>query len=134
MEMQDEVLSKVGAQNLYTSGSQFSVLEEIEFYWQDPGKNMNAVFRSCLKIFFSLSNFNDVEKGSVAENPILIDEVQHKDNSPSPPRTASSEKTTPPPVLMKNHPFGTTFDNVPKLYTLICLNELNVLSFLLWII
>ena len=52
--------------------------------------------------------------GSMAENPILIDEEQDKENSPPPhPTTPVSEKPTQPPVLMRSRPFRTTIDNDP---------------------
>ena len=50
----------------------------------------------------------------MAENPILIDEEQDKENSP-PPRatTLVSERPTQPPVLIRSRPFGTKIENVP---------------------
>ena len=45
MEMRDEVLSKVGAQDLDTSSNEVSGLEDIEFNWANSQLNMDAVFR-----------------------------------------------------------------------------------------
>ena len=45
MEMRDEVLSSVGAQQLDTSSYQRSDLEDIEFNWEDSQLDMDAVFR-----------------------------------------------------------------------------------------
>ena len=51
---------------------------------------------------------------SRAENPILNDEEQEKENSTSPvPTTPISERSNQPPVLMRSHPFETSFENVP---------------------
>ena len=43
---------------------------------------MDAVFRAGIDTPFFLSTFNDVEMGSKAESPIVIDEEPHKANSP----------------------------------------------------
>ena len=52
--------------------------------------------------------------GSMAENPILIDEEQDRENSPPPLSiTAVSERPTQPLVLKQSCPFGTKFENVP---------------------
>ena len=45
MEMRDEILSSVGAQDLDTSSYQVSDLEDIEFNWEDSQSDMDAVFR-----------------------------------------------------------------------------------------
>ena len=45
IEMREEVLSSVGAQDLDTSGYQVSDLEDIEFNWEDSQLDMHAVFR-----------------------------------------------------------------------------------------
>ena len=45
MEMRDEVLSSVVAQDLDTSSYQFSDLEDIEFNWETSQLDMDSVFR-----------------------------------------------------------------------------------------
>ena len=45
MEMRDEVLSSVKAQDLDTSSYQVSDLEDIEFNWENPQLDMDSVFR-----------------------------------------------------------------------------------------
>ena len=45
MEMRDEVLSSVGAQDLDTSSYQVSDVEDIQFNWEDSQLDMDAVFR-----------------------------------------------------------------------------------------
>ena len=45
MEMRDEVLPSVGAQDLDTSSYQVSDLEDIEFNWESSQLDMDAVFR-----------------------------------------------------------------------------------------
>ena len=44
-EMREEVLSSVGAQDLYTSSYHLSDLEDIDFNWEDSQLDMDAVFR-----------------------------------------------------------------------------------------
>ena len=45
MEMRDEVLSSVGAQDLDTSSYQVYDLKDKEFYWENSQLDMDAVFR-----------------------------------------------------------------------------------------
>ena len=52
MEMMDEVLSSVGAEDMDTSGHQVSDLEDIECHWESPDFNMNAVFRPAMRRYF----------------------------------------------------------------------------------
>ena len=45
MEMRDEALSSIGAQDKVTSGYQVSDLDEVEMYWEKDQQDVNAVFR-----------------------------------------------------------------------------------------
>ena len=81
MEMQDDLLSCVGAQDSDTSGYQMSDLGDIEFHWEDPDLNKIAVFRSGKESPFSASTPNDFQMGSRTENPILTEEEPDKENS-----------------------------------------------------
>ena len=74
MEMRDEVLSSVGAQEIDISGYQVSDLEDVEFHWADLDLNMDSTFRPSIDTPFSPSTFNVFEMGSLAENLILFDE------------------------------------------------------------
>ena len=113
MEMKDEVRSSVGAQDMDTSGYQVSDLDDVEFYWEND--QLVSVFRPGIDTPFSPSTFNDFGMGSMAENLILIDEEQDKDNSPPPthPTTPVSGRPSQPPVLMSSRPSGTRIENVP---------------------
>ena len=53
MELRDEVLSSVGAQDLDTSSYQVSDLENIEFNWENSQLEMDAVFRTGIDTSFS---------------------------------------------------------------------------------
>ena len=61
MEMRDEVLSSVGAQDLDTSSYRVSDFEDIEFYWEDS--QLDSVFRPCLDTPFSPTIFDNLSMG-----------------------------------------------------------------------
>ena len=111
MEMRDEVLSSVGAQDLDTSSYQVSDLEDMEFNWENS--QMDSVFRPGIDTPFSPTTFDDSSmKGSV-ENRIVLDEEEDKENAPPPPSTPKSVRHTEPPSLQKNLNFGARIKNVP---------------------
>ena len=114
MEMRDEVLSSVGAQDLDTSSYHLSDLEDIEFNWEGSQLDMDAVFRPGIDTPFSPTTFDDLlmDEGSV-ENPIVLGEEEDKENSPpalSPPETV---RPTEPPRLQRSRPFGARIENFP---------------------
>ena len=92
MEMKDEVLSSVGAQDLDTSSYQVSNLEDIEFNWENS--ELDSVFRPGIDTPFSSTVFDDLlmGDGSVG-NPIVLDEEEDQKNVPTP----ASERPTEPP-------------------------------------
>ena len=112
MEMRDEVLSSVGAQDLDTSSYQVFDLEDIEFNWEDSYLDMDAVFRPGIDTPFSPTTFDDLSmKGSV-ENPIVLDEEEDKENS-APTTTPVSERPTEPPRLLRGRAFGARIEKEP---------------------
>ena len=60
MEMRDEALSSVGAQDLDTSSYKVSDLEIIEFNWENSQLDMDAVFRPGIDTPFSPITFDDL--------------------------------------------------------------------------
>ena len=111
--MREEVLSSVGAQDLDTSSYQVSDLEDIEFNWEDPQLDMDAVFRPGIDTPFSPTTFDDLLTGDGSvENPIVLDEDEDKEIAP-PPTTPESARPTKPHTLQKNRRFGTRIENVP---------------------
>ena len=74
IEMRDEVLASVGAQDLDTSSYQVSDLEDIEFNWDDSQMHMDSVFRPGIDTPFSPTTFDDLSMGGSAENPIVLNE------------------------------------------------------------
>ena len=113
MEMRNEVLSSVGAQDLETSSYQVSDLGDIEFNWEDSQLDVDAVFRPSIDTRFSPTTFDDLSMGGSVENPIVLDEEQDKEKSPPTPSTPESVRPTEPPGLQKSCPFGVRIENVP---------------------
>ena len=79
-----------------TNEYQVSNPEDIAFHWEHLDLNMDAVFRPSIGIHFSPSYFNDVEMVSKAQNSLLVDEEQGKENSPPLLTTRFYEQSTHP--------------------------------------
>ena len=100
IEMRDEVLSSVRAQDLNTSRYQVSELEHKKFNWEDSQLDMDAVFRPDIDAPFSPTTFDDLSMGGSVEKPIVLDKEKDKANSPPPaPWTPESVRPTEPPRL-----------------------------------
>ena len=111
LEMRDEVLSSVGAQNLDTSSYQVSDLEDIEFNWENSQLDMDSVFRPGIDTPFSPTVFDDLLMGDGSvENPIVLDEEEGKEIAP---KTPESGRPTEPPRLQRSRSFGARIENVP---------------------
>ena len=113
MEMWDEILTSVGAQDLDTSSYQVSDLEYIEFNWEKSQLDMDAVFRPDINTPFSPTTFDDLSMEGSVENPIVLDEEEDKENAPPPPSTPESVRPTEPPRLRRSRAFGARIENVP---------------------
>ena len=101
MEMRDEVLSSVGAQDLETSNYQLTDLEDTEFNWENSQLEMDAVFRPGIDTPFSPSSLDDLLMGDGSvENPIVLDEEEDKGNAA--PTTPESVRPTEPPRLQRS--------------------------------
>ena len=110
MEMRDQVLSGVGAQDLDTSSYQVSDLEDIEFNWENSQLDMDAVFRPDIDTPFSPTTFDDISIEGSVENPIVLDEWEDKENAP--PSTPESVRSSEPPRLQRGRAFGARMENV----------------------
>ena len=113
MEMGDEVLSSVGAQDLDTCSYQVSELEDIEFNWENSQMDMDAVFRPGIDTPSSPTTFDDFSMEGSVENPIVLDEEEDKENAPPPPTTPESLRPTEPLRLLRSRVFGAQIENVP---------------------
>ena len=113
IEMRDEVLSSVGADDMDTSWYEVSDLDDIFFYWENDQLDLDAVFRPGIHFPFPTTALDDFEMGGgSAENPILLDDEEDKENSP--PTTPVSERQTQPPALLRTRPFGTRLESIPE--------------------
>ena len=112
IELREEVLSRVGAQDLDSRSYQVSDLEDIEFNWEHSQFDMDAVFRPGIETPFSPSTFDDLPMERKVENPIVLDEERDKGNAP-PPTTPESVRPTEPPRLQRSRAFGARIENVP---------------------
>ena len=111
IEMREEVLSSVGAQDWDNSSYQVSDLEDIEFNWEDSQLDMDAVLRPGIDTPFLPNTFDDLSMGGSVENPIVLVEEEDEGNAP-PPTTPESVRPTEPPRLQRSQPFGTRIENV----------------------
>ena len=113
MEMRDEVLSSVGAQDLDTSGYQVSDLKDIEFNWENDQLELDSVFRPGIDTPFSPTVFDDLLMGDGSvENPIVLDD-EEEDKENAAPKTPESVRPTEPPRLLRSRAFGARIENVP---------------------
>ena len=76
MEMRNEVLSSVVAQDLDTSSYQVSNLEDIEFNWENSV--VDAEFRPGIDTPFSPNTFDDLSMEGSVENRIVLDEEENR--------------------------------------------------------
>ena len=95
MEMKDEVLSSVGAQDLNTRGYHVSDLADMEFNWENDQLDLDAVFRPGIDTPFSPTTFEGSSMEGSVENPIVLDEEEDKENA-APSRPVSERPTEPP--------------------------------------
>ena len=85
MEMRDEKLSSVGAQDLDTSSCHVSDLEDIEFNRENSQLEMDTVCRPGIDTPFSPTTFEDLVMGEGSvENPVVLDEEEDQENAPPP--------------------------------------------------
>ena len=112
MEMRDEVLSSVGAQELDTCSYQVSDLEDIEFNWENDQLDLDAVLRPGIDTPFSPTTFDDLSMEGSVGNPIVLDKEEDKENAP-PPTTPESVRPTEPPRFQRSRAFRARMENVP---------------------
>ena len=114
IEMRDEVLSSVEAQDLDPSSYQVSDLENIEFNWENSQLDMDVVFIPGIDTPLSPTLIDDLSMGAggSVENPIVLDEEEYKENSP-PPSTPESVRPTEPRRLQRSRQFRTRIENFP---------------------
>ena len=118
MEMRDEVLCSVGAQDSDTSSCQVSDLEHIEFNWENSQLEMDAVFRPGTDTPFSPKIFDNLSREGSVENPNVLDEEEEEENAAPPPAPSTPESVRPtePHRLQRSCGFGARMENVPEYF------------------
>ena len=111
MEMRDEVLSNVGAQDLDTCNNKVPDREDKKFNWENSQLNLDAVFRPGIDTPFSPTTFEDFSMEGSIENPIVLDEEEDKENAP--PSTPKSARPMEPPRLQRSRAFGARIKKHP---------------------
>ena len=83
-------------------------------YWYLQGSNqldVSAVFRPWIDTPFSATALDDLEMRESAENPILLDDEEDKENSP--PSAPVFERPTQPPAVLRSRLFELGVGKVP---------------------
>ena len=112
MEMRDEVLSSVGAQDMDTSSYQVSDREDSELNWEKSQLDMDAVFRPGIDTPFFLTTLDNLPMEGSVENCTVLDEEEDKETAP-PPTTPETVRSTEPPKLQRSRAFGVRMENAP---------------------
>ena len=68
-KLRHEVLSRVGAQVMDTSGSQVFDRDVVEFYWQNDRLDVDSVFEAGIDTLFLPTAFEDLEIGRSTKTP-----------------------------------------------------------------
>ena len=111
--MQDEVRAIVGDEDV--SGDFVpSDLDNVQFHWENPNIDMDAVYRPGIDTPFPPSLFENFNVAGSADYPIEIDDEQEKENEY--PTTPESQRPTQPPPLHRSlsRPFGTCLETIPN--------------------
>ena len=92
-EMQDEVRASVGDHDV-SSDFVPSGLDDIQFHWENPNIDMDAVYRPGIDTPFSPSLFENIPVAGSADYPIEIDDEQDRERVPHNTRVAETPATT----------------------------------------
>ena len=111
MEMKDEVLSSVDAQDMNISGYQGSDVEEVEFCGEKDQMDVDAVFRPGIDAHFSPTAFDELEMGDQQKTPFCSTKGGQGE-SPLTLTTPVSERPIRPPALLRRRPFGSRNEKV----------------------
>ena len=110
MEMKNEVLTSVGAQDWETSSYQVSDLEDLEFNGEVSQLEMGAVFRPGRDTPYSPTTFDDLSMGDQLRTPLCWTKRKTRRNLlHQHPSLSGTEHSR----LQRSCPFGTRRENVP---------------------
>ena len=96
--MREEVFSWAGAQEKVISGYEFSDMDDIEFFWENPQLEVGVVFKSRFHSPLPVKTFGCLEIRGFLENAIILDSEEDKRNSPY--TTLVSERPNQPSQLL----------------------------------
>ena len=114
MEMKDEVLSSVGAQERVTEGHQVSDPDGFVLYWETDQLDADAVFTSGIDSLFSPTAFDDLEKVGSAENPFCSTKCRTRGTVLQQHQSLRDQNNhLQPPTLLRSCPSGTRIEIVP---------------------
>ena len=94
-----------------TNRYQVSDPDDVESNSENDRLEVDAVFRPGIDTSFSPKAFDNLEIGGSAENAILLDEKEDKENSLL--TTPVSETTIRPPALLRSRPLRTRLKIFP---------------------
>ena len=109
--MREAALLGGGAQVMDTRSYEVSELDVIEFVWENPQLEVDALFRPTTDTSFSQTAFDSLEKVRPVENPILLDDEQDDENWSR--LNPVSERPDRLPTLPRNCKLGTRIENGP---------------------
>ena len=113
MEMRDEVLFSVGAQDLDTSSYQVSNLEDIEFNWENSQLDMDSVFRPGIDTPFLQQHLTIYRWEDQLKTPLSWMKSKTRRILFVYSIDSGVVRPTEPPRLQKSHPLGARLENVP---------------------
>ena len=94
-----------------SSGYEASNVDDIEFFWDYPQLEVDAVFRPEIDTPFSPTAFNSLETGGWEENRMLLNDEADKDNSPL--TTPVPERPIEPFNLLPSCAFAAGIESFP---------------------
>ena len=93
-----------------TNDYELSDLDDINFFWENPQSEVDAVFGPVIDSTFTLTAFDGLEIGGSVENPVLLDNENDRDDSPL--TTPVSKRPNGPPTLLRSRVFATRIEIV----------------------
>ena len=99
---------------LERSGYELSDLEDIEFFWENPQVDLNAVSKPGIDTPISPTVCKNLELGEEGSSGSPMVWNEHKVEENSPPTFPLSERPTEPTGLLKCRPFARRIENVPE--------------------
>ena len=112
--MQDEVRASFGDHDV-SSDFVPSDLDDIQFHWENPNIDMDAVYRPGIDTPFSPSLFENIPVAGCADyliKRLTMNKIKRYEY----PTTPESQRPLQPPLLHRSlsRPFGTRLEKIPN--------------------